>query len=177
MKNNLNNVISLDQTQVGILKPRSHYRNFFCNKLKLLKQVKNLELHRRSGDLATDNLSLGKPACYWYDAAWSRRNFCSVSSLLFGLVTAENCFRRRLFRQCFKIFVSRQSARKTSVRQWRTDGPSVSTDGLPTTDYNYYYYYYYCYCYFYFYFYFYFYYYYYYYYYYFYFYFYYYYYY
>ena len=114
-------------------KARLHYRNFFCNMLKLLKQVKNFELHRRSGELATDNLSLRKPAGYWYDAARSHRNFCSVSSLLFGLVavrvTAEN-----LFRQCFKVFVSRQSASEIKVRQWRTDGPSVGTDGLSTTD-------------------------------------------
>ena len=65
--------------------------------------------------------ALRKPVGYWYDAAWSRRNFCSVSSLLFGLVTvretAENRFRRHLFHQCFKVSVSRQSVSKTGVRQ------------------------------------------------------------
>lgn len=54
MKNNLNNVTSLDQTLVGILKPHPHYRNFFSNnrnfssnKLKLLKQVKTAPQKRR----------------------------------------------------------------------------------------------------------------------------------
>ena len=125
VKNNLNNVTSLDQTRVGI----PHYRNFFCNKLKLLKQVKNLKLHRRSGELATD-LSLRKPAGYWYDAARSRRNLCSVSSLLFGLVTVrvttKNRFCRRLFRQYFKVSVSRQSA-----SEGLTDLLSVLTDCPP----------------------------------------------